>query len=90
MNPRFASLCHAFIATVIAAWDFAGVAVAQTASAPEQNSADFAVGESFTQHIQPLLQKHCLRCHNADTMKSGIRVDQLDGSLQDQIGRAHV
>lgn len=43
-----------------------------------------AVDESFTQQVQPLLEKHCLRCHNADTMKSGIRVDQLDDSLQDQ------
>jgi len=47
-------------------------------------SGVFAVDESFTQHVQPLLEKHCLRCHNADTMKSGIRVDQLDDSLQDQ------
>lgn len=31
----------------------------------------------FADQIQPLLQKYCHRCHNADQMKSGIRVDQL-------------
>ena len=31
----------------------------------------------FQSHIQPLLKKYCFRCHNADNMKSGIRVDQL-------------
>ena len=84
VDPQCSFLCHAVIATVIAAWQSAGVTVAQTASAPEQNSADLAVAESFAEQVQPLLQKHCLRCHNADTMKSGIRVDQLDGSVQDR------
>lgn len=83
-DPRFSFLCHAVIATVIVAWHIAGMAVAQTTSTPEQDSSELTVGVSFTEQVQPLLQKHCLRCHNADTMKSGIRVDQLDGSLQDR------
>ena len=45
---------------------------------------DTDVEKSFTAQVEPLLQKYCLRCHNADNMKSGIRVDQLDGSLQDR------
>src|SRR5690242_12143246 len=40
-----------------------------------------AINQRFQQHIQPLLNKYCLRCHNADKMKSGIRVDNLDGML---------
>ena len=40
--------------------------------------------ESFQQQVQPLLKKYCLRCHNADEMKSGIRLDHLNGSLQDK------
>ena len=84
VHPRFIFLCHGFTVMVIAAWHIAGVAAAQTVSAPEQNSADLAIAEAFTQQVQPLLKKHCLRCHNADTMKSGIRVDQLDDSLQDR------
>jgi hypothetical protein len=39
---------------------------------------------TFLTVAQPLLQQHCVRCHNADVMKSGIRVDQLDGTLQDR------
>ncbi|MFP6650057.1 MAG: c-type cytochrome domain-containing protein, partial [Pirellulaceae bacterium] len=37
---------------------------------------------SFKKKIQPLLEKYCLRCHNAKEMKSGIRVDRLDGTME--------
>lgn len=39
---------------------------------------------TFKAKIQPLVQKYCQRCHNVDEMTSGIRVDQLDGSLEDR------
>jgi hypothetical protein len=39
---------------------------------------------TFQTKIQPLLKKYCQRCHNVDKMTSGIRVDQLDGSLADR------
>jgi hypothetical protein len=39
---------------------------------------------TFRTDIQPLVQKYCQRCHNVDKMTSGIRVDQLDGSLEDR------
>ena len=38
----------------------------------------------FKATIQPLVQKYCQRCHNVDKMTSGIRVDQLDGALEDR------
>ncbi|MCP3696585.1 MAG: DUF1592 domain-containing protein [Planctomycetaceae bacterium] len=38
--------------------------------------------KTFQAKVQPLLKQLCLRCHNADEMKSGIRLDHLDGSLQ--------
>jgi hypothetical protein len=40
--------------------------------------------QTFQKQIQPLLKKYCQRCHNVDKMTSGIRVDQLDGSLADR------
>jgi hypothetical protein len=40
--------------------------------------------DAFAVKIQPLIQKYCQRCHNVDEMTSGIRVDQLDGSLEDR------
>jgi len=40
--------------------------------------------ESFEKLVRPLLTKYCLQCHNAETMKSGIRLDQLEGTLHDR------
>ena len=31
----------------------------------------------FRESVQPVIQKYCVRCHNVDNMKSGVRVDQL-------------
>ena len=39
---------------------------------------------AFRERVRPLLQKYCLRCHNADNMESGIRVDQLSAALEDR------
>lgn len=43
-----------------------------------------SIENRFQEQIQPLLKEYCLRCHNADKMKSGIRVDHLDGTLEDR------
>lgn len=42
------------------------------------------IAESFQRNIQPLLKKFCFDCHNVDEMTSGVRVDHLDGSLEDR------
>ncbi len=60
------------------------IAIVAFLSSPDAYGQDSDVEKSFAAQVQPLLQKYCLRCHNADNMKSGIRVDQLDGSLQDR------
>ena len=39
---------------------------------------------SFQKEVRPLLEEYCLRCHNADRMEAGKRLDQLDGTLEDQ------
>lgn len=39
---------------------------------------------SFRKDVEPLLREFCFRCHNADNMKSGIRVDRLNGKLEDR------
>ncbi|HAA72897.1 MAG TPA: hypothetical protein DCE55_27410 [Planctomycetaceae bacterium] len=51
--------------------------------APEK-TADEQVQSSFRKEIQPLLKTLCLRCHNAEKMESGIRLDHLDGTLPDK------
>lgn len=60
------------------------IAIVALISSSDAYCQDRDVEKSFTAQVQPLLQRYCLRCHNADNMKSGIRVDQLDGSLQDR------
>ncbi len=37
---------------------------------------------SFKKKIEPLLEKYCFRCHHAKKMESGIRVDHLDGTME--------
>ncbi len=39
---------------------------------------------SFRERALPFLEQHCVRCHNEEKMKSGIRVDQLDGQLEER------
>ena len=38
----------------------------------------------FEKQIKPLLSSLCIRCHNVDEAESGIRVDHLDGTLEDR------
>jgi hypothetical protein len=42
------------------------------------------IQHSFQDQIRPLLEEFCLRCHNAKKMKSGIRVDHLNGGLEER------
>lgn len=42
------------------------------------------LAKSFEQHVKPLLQRHCERCHNAEKLSSGIRVDHLDAQLEER------
>ena len=38
----------------------------------------------FRETVQPVLKRYCYRCHDTKKMKSGVRVDILDGSLEDK------
>ena len=46
--------------------------------------AEEEIERGFRDSIQPFLETYCVRCHNADKMKSGVRVDQLDAGLPDR------
>ncbi len=75
----------ALLFTVIG-WGMTAVLSTRPADGEEPPSAKGHIAQSWTfqQHVRPLLKKNCLRCHNAETMESGIRLDQLDGSLAQQ------
>ena len=49
---------------------------------PEEAAAQLE--SEFRETVQPVLKKHCYRCHGSKKMKSGLRVDVLDGALEDQ------
>ena len=42
------------------------------------------VKSRFEKQVEPLLAKYCVRCHGEKKIESGIRVDRLDGGLDDR------
>jgi len=48
------------------------------------NLADASAELHFKQQVQPLVTQFCERCHNADEMKSGVRVDGLSAVPEDK------
>ncbi|MFP6701161.1 MAG: c-type cytochrome domain-containing protein, partial [Planctomycetaceae bacterium] len=38
----------------------------------------------FDKQVGPLLVKHCVRCHGEKKVESGIRIDRLDGGLDER------
>ena len=56
---------------------------AQEQKPSDQTPSAAKTQQSFDSVIQPLLRQYCVRCHNAEKMESGIRVDQLDGTVPD-------
>ncbi|MDE0104967.1 MAG: DUF1592 domain-containing protein [Bryobacterales bacterium] len=62
----------------------AGVAwKARSAPAGPTVGSDPALEMSFEEQARPFLAKHCLPCHSADTAMSGVRVDELNGRLEE-------
>ena len=39
---------------------------------------------SFNMVVKPFFQKNCVSCHNSDLSTAGVRVDQLDATLEDR------
>src|SRR4029434_5960128 len=66
---------------------FCVVGLVWTARVWQARAADgtaVALAPSFEQQLKPCLDQHCVQCHNADMMTSGVRVDHLDATLQDR------
>ncbi len=89
MHENLASRSMLFVAlgTLVLAIHVAGsTAHGQEKPAAPNTAVEDAVADAtaFKERIQPLLQKYCVRCHNADNMESGIRVDQLTATPEDR------
>ena len=54
---------------------------AKAQEAASEATPQSAIVRQFRSQIQPLLQQHCVSCHNIDDLTSGVRVDHLDGTL---------
>jgi mono/diheme cytochrome c family protein len=51
---------------------------------PARSDDAAALEKSFDRSVKPFLKQHCMKCHNADKMTSGVRVDHLDSKLEDR------
>ena len=74
------------VALVTAIYVTAGSANGQAISQVPAASGEPKSAEEmdFPKQVQPLLTKYCVRCHNVDKMKSGVRVDHLTGAAEDR------
>ncbi|MEZ5352486.1 MAG: DUF1592 domain-containing protein [Bryobacteraceae bacterium] len=77
--PRFQTLCAAGVLSLTAIVWTASFLTAQTAGDPETS-----LEASFEAQVKPFFQQNCIRCHNTDVAMSGVRLDQLDASLDDR------
>ena len=55
-----------------------------SAPAGSERASASGLAVSFEERARPFLSENCLPCHNAQTAMSGIRMDQLDGRLQER------
>ena len=49
-----------------------------------ESDAEADLDAAFRRQVQPVIQEHCIRCHNAETMESGIRLDRLSSRPDDR------
>ena len=76
-RPRVS--CAFAVALVwVIAWAF------RIAPARAADSTPIALETSFEQRMKLFLKQNCILCHNADTAMSGIRLDQLDGAVEER------
>lgn len=54
----------------------------QAADGPSRDGKSFE--SAFGQVVKPFLMQNCVRCHDADKLTSGIRVDQLNAEVEDR------
>src|SRR5579863_1822856 len=86
-SPSIANLRVSRVAlAVAAACLLSQSAVGQeTPTQPQAAVAAIAADDAvFKERISPLLNEFCVRCHNADKMKSGVRVDHLTAALDEK------
>jgi mono/diheme cytochrome c family protein len=78
-SSRFSALL------AVAGISLAGVALtAHYLGAQTADAAGKSLDREFENVVQPLFKKNCMTCHSSEVGTAGIRVDQLDATLQDR------
>ena len=54
------------------------------AAQPDELAKQTDPSQEFATQVQPLLKQFCFECHGSETQESGIRVDQLVGTVSDE------
>uniref|UniRef100_Q02AS6 Cytochrome c domain-containing protein n=1 Tax=Solibacter usitatus (strain Ellin6076) TaxID=234267 RepID=Q02AS6_SOLUE len=76
---RFRALCAIGLGSVGGIAFTAHFLPAQTSQSDQK-----ALESSFGQLVKPFFAKNCVTCHNSDLSTAGLRVDQLDATLEDR------
>jgi hypothetical protein len=71
-------------AFALSLWGPVGLGFAEDAEVGKSELVPVQLKSQFRETVQPVLKSYCFRCHGAEKMKSGVRVDILDGSLEDK------
>src|SRR5437899_1554483 len=84
LRPCTASAALALAVLSALQWQCYAQEPSKTAEPASKTDTPTVDEQSFRESVQPFLKNHCFRCHNADKMKSGIRVDQLNATPEDK------
>ncbi len=76
---RFPLAGLAAVALLVLAWPGR-----PTPAEAAQSTPTAAPNAAFDQQVKPFLNQYCQKCHNVDSAVAGVRVDQLDASLDDK------
>ena len=83
-DPKLVLMMRTLWIPFFAVFLSAGIRLGHAQKAGIQEIATARLESEFQKHVQPVLKSFCYRCHGAEKKKSGVRVDILDGSLEDK------
>lgn len=81
---RPTTICLLLIGGLLAVSSIVSRPVVRGQEEAKEQQSGTRTGKTFENSIQPLFEKYCVHCHNADLMTSGIRVDHLTGDFADR------
>ncbi len=71
-------------AALLALLSVCGILTARFLLAQPAAPKSVALQSTFGEYVKPFFERNCMTCHNSNVGTAGIRVDQLDASLEDR------